>query len=332
MSVPVISQPSRGSIASRQNSGPLVSVIVPSYNGSRTIRRALESLMAQDIGSPYEVIVVDSSSDGTDSVVRQEFSWVQLMRRDTKTPTGAARNLGVAQGRGDIIAFMDQDCVADRSWLRRLVAAHGSNVAGVGGSVANGNPRSLVGWASFLMEFARFAPSSPRRPVSDIVGCNSSYKRWVFEKYGFHHDGHFTGEDAEFNRRLLEGGERLLFEPGAVVWHLNREGMGDFLRHMRYVGESVGLLRLLSGMPHSYLARRWWLAAAVLPYRVGRIAARGLRWHLRDAWRLPAVLPLLTAGFVAFSIGEMGARRSRVRTEARAALADAVQARARSDS
>jgi len=293
--------------------GPQVSVIMPCYNGSRTIRRALQSLIMQDFPSPYEVIVVDSSSDGTDVIIREEFPSVQLIRRETRTPPGAARNLGVQGARGDIIVFLDADCVADRSWLRHLVSAFRPEVAGVGGSVANGNPGSLVGWAAFLMEFARLAPSSPRRLVSDVVSCNCSYRRSVFERYDSYHDGDFFAEDMRLNWRLVQGGERLLFEPRAMVLHLNRERVSDFLRQMRRLGEGVGLVRSLDGMPHAGLGRHWWLAAALLPYRVGRIAWRGLRWHFPDAWRLPAVLPLIVAGFVAFSLGELGARTDGMR-------------------
>ena len=293
-----------------ESSGPpLVSVVVPCYNGSHTIRAALASLMAQDFDSPYEVIVVDSSSDWTDAIVREEFPQVQLIRREAKTPVGAARNLGVRQARGEIVAFFDSDCVAEVGWLQHLVSAYEVGAAaGVGGSVANGNPASFVGWASFLMEFSRLAPSLPRRYVADIVGCNCSYKRWVFEKYGFYDDGPWGAEDMQFNWRLVKAGERLLFEPGAVVWHLNREGMGDFLRHMRHVGGGVGMVSLLEGMSHASLSRRWWLVVAAYPYRVGRIAWRALRAYPRDAWRLPPVMPLVAAGFLAFSWGELRAK------------------------
>jgi glycosyltransferase involved in cell wall biosynthesis len=323
MRVPPVTGPQRG---------PLVSVVVPCYNGARTIRGALESLMTQDLPSPYEVIVVDSSSDGTDVIVSEEFPGVRLIRRETRTPVGAARNLGVGQAQGNIIAFFDADCVADRGWLRHLASAHQTNVAGVGGSVANGNPGSLVGWASFLMEFSRLAPSSPRGLVPDIVGCNCSYNRWVFETYGPYHDGDYAGDDMLLNRRLILAGERLLFEPRAVVFHWNRGKLGDFVRHMRHLGEGVGMVRLLNGMPHAYLGRHWWLATALLPYRVGRIACRALRWHPRDAWRLPLVMPLVAVGFLAFSWGELGARRSAAQRRAGGACSRIEVARQRSDS
>jgi GT2 family glycosyltransferase len=198
--------------------------------------------------------------------------------------------------------------------------------------VANGNPASLVGWASFLMEFSRLAPSSPRRLVTDIVGCNCSYKRWVFDKYGLYHDGDYAGDDALFNRRLILAGERLLFEPQALVYHQNREDLGGFLRHMRHLGEGVGMVRLLDDMPHAYLARRPCLAAAAYPYRVGRIAWRALRWHPGDAWRLPLVMPLVAAGFLAFSWGELGVRSRAAQRRAVAVCSGVGAAGPRSDS
>ena len=92
------------------------------------------------------------------------------------------------------------------------------------------------------------------------------------------------------------------------------------------------MVRLLDGMPHAYLASSLWLAAAAFPYRVGRIAWRALRRHPRDAWRLPLVMPLVAAGFLAFSLGELGARRRAVQRRAGAVRSSTAASRQRSDS
>jgi glycosyltransferase involved in cell wall biosynthesis len=311
---------------------PVVSVVMPCYNASLTIRRALHSLMAQDLSSSYEVLVVDSSTDGTDAIVQEEFPQVRLLRLEARTPPGAARNAGVRQAQGNIIAFLDADCVADRSWLRHLISPYEADIAGVGGSVANGNPASLVGWASFLIEFSRLAPSLAPRPVADVVTCNCSFKRQVFEECGYFHEGDFFAEDMLFSRRLAQAGERLLFEPRALVYHENREGLREFLRHMRRLGEGVGVVRLSDGMPHACLSRYWWLAAVAYPYRVGRIAWRALRGYLRDAWRLPLVMPLVAAGFLAFSWGELGARGATMQERRKTASSGLETGWKRSDS
>ncbi len=85
---------------------PLVSAIVPVYNGERFLGEALDSILDQDY-APLEVIVVDDgSTDGSLAVA--ESRDVRIIRRERGGP-GAARNAGVEAAGGDLLAFLDQD-------------------------------------------------------------------------------------------------------------------------------------------------------------------------------------------------------------------------------
>lgn len=88
-----------------------ISVVVPSYNGSSTIRRCLSSLLGQRRPAD-EMIVVDSSDDETPAIIENEFSQVHLIHREDQTFCGAARNIGVQVASGNIIAMTDTDCIA----------------------------------------------------------------------------------------------------------------------------------------------------------------------------------------------------------------------------
>ena len=94
----------------------MISVVIPLYNKVRHIRRALDSVLAQ-IHQDFEVVVVnDGSTDGSDDVVRRYTdSRIRLIHREHVNSEGghAARNLGVAESRADLIAFLD----ADDEWL-----------------------------------------------------------------------------------------------------------------------------------------------------------------------------------------------------------------------
>lgn len=84
-----------------------VSVIIPTYNRERTIKRSLESVITQTM-YPYEIIVVDDgSTDGTVEIVEQ-IDGVKLLKQNHRGAQ-AARNLGVLNARGDYIAFLDSD-------------------------------------------------------------------------------------------------------------------------------------------------------------------------------------------------------------------------------
>ncbi len=100
---------------------PFVSIVVPVYNRADEIGACLESLLSLDYpASKREIIVVDDASeDRTAAVVAQ---WdVKLIKRESNHGQSAARNVGVAAATGEIVAYIDSDCIADPSWLRDLV-------------------------------------------------------------------------------------------------------------------------------------------------------------------------------------------------------------------
>ena len=86
---------------------PLVSVIIPVYNGARFLRAALESVFAQTY-RPIEVIVVDDGSSDESGVIAESFPEVNYIRQENQG-VAAARNKGIETARGEFFAFLDQD-------------------------------------------------------------------------------------------------------------------------------------------------------------------------------------------------------------------------------
>ena len=86
---------------------PLVSVIIPVYNGGRYLRAALESVFAQTY-RPFEVVVVDDGSADDSGVIAQSFPEVRYIHQ-TNQGVAAARNNGIETARGEYFAFLDQD-------------------------------------------------------------------------------------------------------------------------------------------------------------------------------------------------------------------------------
>ncbi|MCG8604526.1 glycosyltransferase, partial [bacterium] len=131
-----------------------VSVIIASYNSQRTILKALSALALQRTGNNYEIIVVDSSNDGTPEVVKRSFPEVRLIRLPRQTYPGSGRNLGVKHARGRYVAFTDADCVPEPDWIDNIVKTFTEvNADAVGGCLINGYPNSLPAWVSHLIEF-----------------------------------------------------------------------------------------------------------------------------------------------------------------------------------
>ena len=123
---------------------PPLSVVIASYNSSKTIESCLKSLEKQTTQEPFEVIVVDSSIDGTGEMVEKKFPYVKVLRfRERKFP-GDARNIGIAEANGKIIAFIDADCKAEEHWAEEIIKAHQAAGPAFGVSERAGPTQSLA--------------------------------------------------------------------------------------------------------------------------------------------------------------------------------------------
>lgn len=107
--------------------GPLVSVVVPSYDRPEFLRSAVESVLRQTY-EPVEVIVVDDASaepgtDALDGVSADSVRRLEVIRHDENRGGAAARNTGIDHSDGDLIAFLDDDDLFLGEKIRRQVAA-----------------------------------------------------------------------------------------------------------------------------------------------------------------------------------------------------------------
>jgi len=279
------------------------SVIVPAYNARTTITGCLAALTAQRTRAAFEVIVVDSSDDGTGELVRARFPGVRLVALARRTLPGAARNVGVEVARGEILAFTDADCVPEPTWLDAMLREHAAGAyAAVGGAVLNAKPRAVVAWCDYLVEFSAQLPSAGRRLVDMLPTCNLSVPRQVFARYGPFPATVPASEDRLFCWRLARAGERLLFEPGIRVRHVCRARLGAYLRHQRGLGRGAAAARLRVDLPQAWLARGPARVLAPL-LRLLVLEARLLRRDRPNFVRFNALLPLCLLGLAAWGIG-----------------------------
>ena len=106
----------------RTADAPFVSVIVVNYNGKHFLKRCLESLAAQTYPEDRrEVILVDNgSSDGSAEYVASNFPWVRIVRASTNWGFAKGNNIGLQYARGDLIALLNNDAVAEPAWLSAM--------------------------------------------------------------------------------------------------------------------------------------------------------------------------------------------------------------------
>jgi GT2 family glycosyltransferase len=245
-----------------------VTVLIPAYNAAGTIRATLSSLLEQDFVEPYEIIVVDSSSDETPHIIAEEFPTVRLVHRDQQTDPGTARNLGIVHAAGEIISCIDADCIAPPDWLARMVAVQRAGHQVVGGTIENGNPESLIAWAGYLGEFREWLPVGRARLTNHVPTCNISYHRSIFGRFGGFPTRFYPQEDLLYHWRLSQHGVPIWFDPDIRVRHVHRSSWRAYSLHLRCIGRITARVLKLTGEEGVFLARSpvlALLAAPVLP-------------------------------------------------------------------
>ena len=271
----------------------LFSVIVPNYN-SPMIDRTLESLARQSFDRErYEVIVVGMDQH---NLIR-ESPCVRFDRSAQRLSAAAARNRGAAQADGEVLAFIDADCIAQVDWLAVLAerfADQSVNVVGGGVSFEAGNYWTFTDNLSTFHEYLATHAAGVKRQLPSL---NFAVRRDAFRQVGGYDERYpraAGGEDIELTLRLRRQGYRLNFEPRAMVRHAPpRNRLRDLLRHGfnqgKYSTKVDPRYARLEGLPWP-LYTRWGvlIAAPLLATLVSMRVLRAIDWR-KQARVLPAV-------------------------------------------
>ncbi|MBU1930213.1 glycosyltransferase [Candidatus Micrarchaeota archaeon] len=216
------------------------SVIIPAFNAQKTIQKCLESLQQQNLPrKDYEILVVDDGSTDQTARIVSQFEGVLLLRQKNKGPA-VARNQGANHARGDLLVFLDADCVPKKNWLEKMLEPfEDSQVAGVQGRYEN----SLDSWVARFIQFEieeryeRLKKGMATHKKIDFVSTYSAaYCKTVFLEQGGFDEGYRTasGEDTDLSFSLAEKGYRLVFAPAAVVQHFHPTSLVKYFKTKFY--------------------------------------------------------------------------------------------------
>jgi len=231
----------------RKQALPMVSVIIPVYNRPHEIQECLASLLTLDYPPEnVEVIVVDDASrDHTAAVVRR-FN-VRLIIQPRNLGQSAARNIGVGAAKGEIIAFLDSDCIARPGWLRELVPYfQDPRVALVGGHVDAYYREKRMDRYEQVCSALNMGPEPAMgrgdRCVFYVPTCNMLVRKSAYALVGGLDESLRVGEDVDLCWRLMAAGHHLLYKPLGTVLHKHRNRLlSGLLRRFDY-GTSEAVL------------------------------------------------------------------------------------------
>ena len=220
-----------------------ITVIMCTYNRCQGLAKTLESVATLTLPDSvrWEVLVVDNNSNDNTRDVVKDFS-LRCPGRfryvfEPQPGKSFALNTGVREARGDVLAFLDDDVTVEATWLRELTASLGNGEwAGAGGRILPSERVSPPPWLGLEEPYDLSGPliglfdfgMTPGRLDQPPYGSNMAFRKDILTKYGLFRTDlgpspnpkiPHNNEDTEFGRRLLAAGERLRYEPSAVVYH-----------------------------------------------------------------------------------------------------------------
>ena len=260
------------------NEGPEISVVIPTIHRPLLLARCLETILAGDFPD-FEVVIVDQSTDDESRrVVSERFGRDSRVRYVHSAVTGAARarNLGLAESRGEVVVFLDDDVVSVSGLLRAYSTAFrmgGPAVGLVGGRILPDWDVAFPSWypreLAFILGLYDIGMAPRDYPAGDTPpSANFAVRRAVAERLGgfdarLGYDAGrpnplLAGEDVHFARKALGSGHAIRYEPGAEVHH------------------RIGAYKLT---PHFLLRRSYWEGRTFATLRrYGRAEGNNRSW------------------------------------------------------
>jgi glycosyltransferase involved in cell wall biosynthesis/GT2 family glycosyltransferase len=300
---------------------PSISVVVCTFTRERLalLAEALESLRGQIHPADEVVLVVDHAPDLL-AEARRRWPDLTVVPNREKQGLSGARNSGVAEAGGEVVAFLDDDAIAAPDWVRRLAEAYADpDVLGAGGRVrprwVDGRPAWFPAEFDWVVGCTHSGMPSELSPVRNLVGANMSFRRrHLLEVGGFSHDLGRVGalpvgcEETDLSIRVHQRWPQaeILYDPAAAVDHVVPAARGRvryFLDRCRAEGRSKAVLSGMVGSQDGLSAERSYVRRT-LPAGFARGLGAALRGEAAGLGRAA----MIVVGLAATTLGYLRVR------------------------
>ena len=214
----------------------MISVVIPAYNESDNIQTCIDSLKAQSLPQKnYEIIVVDNNS--TDNTLELIKKLGVICTVEYRKGPAAAKNAGIRLAKGNIIAFIDGDCIATKDWLKNIVSGFEiSNVGCIAGSITAMENDNISPLESFLIKKGHLSQAQhiENSFLPFAATANAAYRKEVLDRIGLFDEGLLIGEDADLSWRMqLFTNYKVMYIPEAAVFHPYESRPKELFRQKR---------------------------------------------------------------------------------------------------
>lgn len=207
-----------------------ISVVILTNDRPKLLEKALLSIEKQRV-QPLEVVVVDDSSTlhtETVKVVMEHTKALPIVKRNTQHSISFGRTIGMKAAHGDIIVYLDDDCSADASYLKKFLAhfSQDPSLAAVVGRIKNARADNVFAstqYAYYDRGLKRYFPDLTKpSPLTwgRILDCEvMGIRKTVLKKVGFtERHRRYRNDDVDLGLRLLQKHYAILFDPTIVAW------------------------------------------------------------------------------------------------------------------
>jgi glycosyltransferase involved in cell wall biosynthesis len=280
---------------------PSISVVIASHNARSSVEKCLGALVSQCPEQGLEIVVVDNSTDGTAEIIQGRFPDLKLIEIPPSELVPTLWSEGIRQSTGKIVAITTAHFVPASDWVDRILEAHETPVAAVGGTIDNNASSGVVDWAVYFCRYSGFIPPMSQGFVLEIAGDNASYKREYLERHWHTWQNGFW--EPAFHAALREEGAQLLLTPSMIVYHKRSFGLFDFLIQRFQHGRRFGGWRasVLSRIKRVLFIALSPAIPFVLQFRIVRqVLAK--RRHLNE---LILSFPIIAMFTLSWTLGEL---------------------------
>ena len=203
------------------------SVVIPNLN-SPIINHTINALLQQRPAGQYEIIVVGLDEPG----LVKESPLVKFVCTGKPVWAAVARNIGLKMARGEIICFLDADCVPCSDWLSRIAERFQNPQVFVLGGGVDSSQTEFWSVCNHLSSFHEYLVSMPVGTRQELPSLNLMIRKAILDEVGGFDESRPIAEDSDLTTRLRQLGHVLYFDPRIVVEHRpNRRTAGAVLGH-----------------------------------------------------------------------------------------------------
>jgi glycosyltransferase involved in cell wall biosynthesis len=284
------------------NKNITITVVIPAYQSGPYLVELVEALLVQTF-QPLEIIVSHSDSHNPTKLLACYAPLVKVIHSEAKLYAGAARNRGGVQAKGDWIAFFDEDVIPSKDCLEQFVSSTKKYPQRVlfAGSYDYATSGGYWGKSLWYIELGSQHFYLNEKEVATMGGGNNFVRKFAFDAVEGFNEGMLIGEDANFQLKIKEKFNALIFSPKAVGLHHNVGGFKYFIKHLIPLGKGAAAVRKRLNADNLVLVK-YPLLALFLPFaRIGLLLKRSMVIRNPRKLQLFLLLPGIFLGLIVWS-------------------------------